>query len=71
VAAADSIGKAAATFDPEAAAYAIGLIYIRMLPPSYRASYGIYYTPPQLTARLLAQATAAGTNWARCMQRWA
>ncbi len=62
-ASADSIGQAAAAFDPETAAYSIGLTYTGMLPPAYRASHGIFYTPPQLTARLIDQATAAGVDW--------
>lgn len=62
-ASADSIGHAAAAFDPETAAYSIGLTYTGMLPPEYRSSHGIFYTPPQLTARLLDQATAAGVDW--------
>lgn len=62
-ASAASIGHAAATFDPETAAYSIGLTYTGMLPPAFRASHGIFYTPPQLTARLIEQATAAGVDW--------
>lgn len=62
-ASADSIGAAAAAVAPEDAAYAIGLTYTGMLAPTYRASYGVYYTPPQLTARLIAQATEAGIDW--------
>lgn len=62
-ASADSIGSAAAALEPEAAAYAIGLTYTSMLPPSYRASHGMFYTPPQITARLIDQATTAGVDW--------
>ncbi|MCJ2097481.1 class I SAM-dependent DNA methyltransferase [Methylobacterium sp. E-046] len=65
-ASADSIGHAAAAVDPETAVYSIGLTYTGMLPPAFRASYGIYYTPPQLTTRLIEQATAAGVDWTRC-----
>ena len=61
-----SIGNAAAALDPETAVYAIGLTYTGMLPQLYRSSHGIYYTPPQLTARLIEQATAAGVDWTRC-----
>lgn len=60
---AGSLGRAAAQLDPEIAAYRIGLIYTAMLPPELRAARGIYYTPPALTARLIAQATEAGTDW--------
>ena len=60
---ADSIGMAAAQLDPEPAAYQIGLAYTGMLPAEHRSTHGIYYTPPALTARLIAQATEAGTDW--------
>ena len=55
---ADSLGETAAELDAEAAAYHIGLTYTCTLPRAHRASMGIYYTPPCLTARLIAQATA-------------
>lgn len=59
-----SIGRAAAGLDAESAAYQIGLTYTGMLPPDYRAKHGIYYTPPALATRLIAQATEAGVDWA-------
>lgn len=62
---ADRIGKAAAQLDAESATHQIGLAYTGMLPSEYRAARGIYYTPPALTARLIAQATAAGVDWTR------
>jgi adenine-specific DNA-methyltransferase len=60
---ADNIGLSAANLDPERAAYQIGLIYTGMLPPEHRGEFGIYYTPPSLTARLIEQATVAGVDW--------
>lgn len=60
---ADNIGETAAGLDPERAAYQIGLIYTGMLPSEHRGDFGIYYTPPGLTARLIAQATEAGVDW--------
>ncbi|SDQ78420.1 adenine-specific DNA-methyltransferase [Pseudomonas grimontii] len=63
---ADQIGKMAAKLDAEAAAYQIGLIYTGMLPTQHRGEFGVFYTPPALTARLLDQATAAKVNWAKC-----
>jgi adenine-specific DNA-methyltransferase len=60
---AESIGRAAAQLDDETAAYEIGLVYTGMLPAAFRGQHGAYYTPPALTARLIAQATAAGTDW--------
>ena len=62
---ADDIGFSAASLDPERAAYQIGLIYTGMLPPEHRSKFGIYYTPPSLTARLIVQATMAGVDWSR------
>lgn len=62
---ADSIGEAAAQLDPESAAYQIGLAYTGMLPPEHRSTFGIYYTPPALTGRLIDQASEAGVDWTR------
>lgn len=63
---ADSLGATAAEFDAESAAHHIGLAYTGMLPREYRGSLGIYYTPPALTKRIIAQATEAGVDWTRC-----
>jgi adenine-specific DNA-methyltransferase len=60
---ADSIGTAAAQLDAETASCQIGLTYTGMLPAEHRAAFGVYYTPPSLCARLIAQATEAGTDW--------
>ncbi len=60
---ADSLGEAMASLDPEAAAFQIGQIYTGMLPVEYRSALGVYYTPPALTARLIAQASEAGVDW--------
>ena len=65
-ASADAFGSAAALCEPEAAAYAIGLTYTGMLPATHRAAHGVYYTPPELTRRLLDQATPAGVDWSGC-----
>lgn len=63
---AETIGRTAASFDAETAAYQIGLTYTGMLPAEHRGEYGIFYTPPVLTARLIDQVTAANVDWARC-----
>ncbi|MEX0808801.1 MAG: N-6 DNA methylase [Dongiaceae bacterium] len=63
---AQTLGKAAAELDAETAAYHIGLIYTGMLPAEHRSEYGVYYTPPALTARLIEKATDAGVDWTRC-----
>lgn len=62
----DALGRAASTFDTENAIYRIGLIYTAMLPRAHRARYGVYYTPPDLTARLIDRATDAGVDWRTC-----
>lgn len=59
-----SVGRAAAALDPDTAAYRIGTTYTGMLPAELRAAQGIYYTPPRLAARLIAQASEAGADWA-------
>ena len=63
---AETIGRAAASLDAEMAAYQIGLTYTGMLPAEHRGTYGVFYTPPVLTARLIDQVTKAGIDWAKC-----
>jgi adenine-specific DNA-methyltransferase len=63
---AETVGRTAAKFDAEAAAYQIGLTYTGMLPAEHRGQHGIFYTPPVLTARLIDQVTAADVDWAKC-----
>lgn len=63
---AQHIGVEAARLDAETAAYHIGATYTALLPRTRRAELGIYYTPPAITARLIAQATASGVDWATC-----
>lgn len=63
---AEAIGRTAARLDAEAAAYQIGLTYTGMLPAEHRGEYGIFYTPPALTARLIDQVTAVNVDWATC-----
>lgn len=60
---ADRFGAAMAALDVENAAYVIGRAYTEMLPAEFRATLGIYYTPPALTGRLIALATEAGVAW--------
>ncbi len=63
---ADILGKAAARLDAETAAHHIGLTYTCTLPRTHRAALGIYYTPPCLTAQLIARASSSGIDWATC-----
>jgi len=58
-----NIGSSLASLDVEVGAHNVGLAYIGMLPPAYRAANGVFYTPPAVGARLIHQATAAGVDW--------
>jgi adenine-specific DNA-methyltransferase len=60
------IGTAASRLGPVDAGYLISAIYTAMLPEELRSRYGIYYTPPALTERLMTMATEAGVDWSRC-----
>lgn len=55
----------AAGLDPEMAAYLIGTTYTVMLPEDYRGKFGVFYTPPSLTKRLLDLAVDAGVDWSK------
>jgi hypothetical protein len=63
---ASGLGTAAARLAPERAFHELGRIYNRMIPEAFRLRYGVYYTPPGLTERLLDQASAAGVDWPTC-----
>jgi len=65
-AAAARLGAAIATMPAERAVYVVGTVYTTALPEPYRAAHGIFYTPPQLTERLLVMSEEAGTNWSTC-----
>ncbi|NBC23174.1 MAG: N-6 DNA methylase [Gammaproteobacteria bacterium] len=60
------LSAALARVGPDRAFYELGRLYTALLPATYRARYGVYYTPPELAERLLDQATAAGLDWATC-----
>ena len=60
---AQTIGMAAARLDVMDASYMIGVIYTGMMPGTFRARLGAYYTPPALCERLLDMATEAGVDW--------
>lgn len=57
------IGRHAATLDVLEASYLIGNVYTSLLPAEIRSTNGVYYTPPNLTARLLNMAEKAGVDW--------
>lgn len=58
-----TLGTAAAGLDVMDASYMIGVLYTGMMPGSFRAELGAYYTPPALCERLLDMATEAGVDW--------
>lgn len=60
---AETIGTAAARLDVMDASYMIGVLYTGMMPGTFRAQLGAYYTPPALCERLLDMATEAGVDW--------
>mgnify|MGYP002338708423 CR=1 FL=1 len=47
-------------------AYTLTGKYASLLPPDTRSKYGIFYTPPSLTERLLSSAGKQGVNWRHC-----
>lgn len=61
-----TLGEAAASLDPTEASYTLSTVYTAMLPPDFRASFGVFYTPPAITARLLSMASEAGVDWSTC-----
>jgi adenine-specific DNA-methyltransferase len=58
------LGTYAATLDVIEASYLIGNLYTATIPDDLRSTNGVYYTPPNLTTRLLNLAEKAGVNWA-------
>ena len=58
-------GGTLARLDPRDAAQLAGVIYTTALPDAYRATHGIYYTPPQLVDRLLSMAEDASIDWTK------
>lgn len=59
----DFLGMTLANFDAISAGYFLGELYTALLPEDLRAKYGIFYTPPALTSRLVDLATQAGVDW--------
>lgn len=57
------IGELMRSADDDMASYLISTVYTAMLPETYRSQYGIFFTPPGLTSRLLDQAEAGGVDW--------
>lgn len=63
--AAAQFGQAMALLPVREAAFHLGSLYAVLLPDAWRSRHGVYYTPPALVNRLLDQAQAGGTDWAR------
>ena len=63
--AAEQFGAALAKVEPRFAAHLAGTIYTTALPETYRATHGIFYTPPQLADRLLLMAEEASIDWSK------
>ena len=62
--AAERLGEVASQLPVPHAAYQLSLIYTSLLPPRWRSTHGIFYTPPALVERLFEQAEGAGLQWA-------
>jgi adenine-specific DNA-methyltransferase len=60
---AEKLSELARFFNLDMAAYLIGTTYTVMLPQEYRSQYGVFYTPPVLTERLLDLAEQSGVDW--------
>lgn len=58
-------GGALAKLEPRSAAHLAGILYTTALPETYRATHGIFYTPPQLVDRLLLMAEDASIDWGK------
>ena len=63
--AARRFGEATANLPIAVAAYQLSLVYTSLLPADWRASRGVYFTPPALAERLLDQAEINGLDWRR------
>lgn len=60
---ASTTGAVAALLNPVEAGYRLGSIYTALLPATYRAKHGIFYTPPAIAGRLLGVADQQGVDW--------
>lgn len=67
--AATQLGAGLAGIPAAEAAYLLGCIYTSVLPGEFRATHGVFYTPPEIVRHTLDMAERAGTDWryARCL----
>jgi len=61
--AARQFGATLASLPVRQAMHLAGVIYTTALPEGFRATQGIFYTPPALVDRLLAMSEEAGVDW--------
>lgn len=61
-----TIGHEASRLSLLNAAYWLSITYTALLPDSIRSRFGVYYTPPGLTDRLMQMAAEAGVDWKTC-----
>lgn len=60
---AEELGATLAKEEMAALTYSLGAIYTSALPASYRATHGVFYTPPEIVEHLLQMAEHAGVDW--------
>ncbi|MBX3671019.1 MAG: SAM-dependent DNA methyltransferase [Rhodocyclaceae bacterium] len=67
--AAAQFGTGLAHTTPMEAVYLLGCIYTSALPSDFRATHGVFYTPPEIVRHTLDMAERAGIDWrhARCL----
>lgn len=58
------IGREAAALPVLEGCHFLTSLYATLLPSKERSAYGVFYTPPALTRRLLDLAAEGGTDWA-------
>lgn len=58
-----AVGEEVAGLPIEDAAFQLSATYTALVPDSVRSQFGMYYTPPALTDRLLDMVEACGANW--------
>lgn len=58
-----TVGHEAARLSIEQACYQLSATYTVLVPTGTRSAFGMYYTPPALTDRLLDMAAEAGIDW--------
>lgn len=60
---AESVARYLLSLKPIEYGYLLGNLYTMLLPDTYRASYGVFYTPPTIAERLVDMLTEKGVDW--------